>query len=288
LARKIAVANMKGGVGKTTLSIMLAETLAHKDKSVLLIDLDAQGSLSYALMGDEKFEQTVDADRTISRYFSERVAPRPRPLGDFITPRPSLLSACSKLELIAAEPGLQTEERNVISHLTRFAIGNAFNGFPEKTASGWIKSELKDLDRKYEYIIFDCPPGISIFAFAGIQNSDHVLVPATPDYLSLLAIKSMQSRVLPAAAKGRPKKTPQKISLVLNKCRETTKSQKIYRRRIIEFIDSTKWKAELAPIQIPLNVQLARATESDDDREWATFGEKYDTFYADQLAELFL
>jgi chromosome partitioning protein len=288
MARTIAVANMKGGVGKTTLSIMLAETLAHKGKSVLLVDLDAQGSLSYALMGDENFEKTVRDRRTISQYFSERIAPRPRALSQFVTTHPSLLPTCASLELIAAEPSLQVEERNVISHLTRFAIGNAFNGFPEKTASTWIKTELKALASHYEFIIFDCPPGISIFAFAGIQNSDHVLIPATPDYLSLLAIRSMQSRVLPEASKGRGRKRAQRISLVLNKCRETTNAQTIYRQRIREFISASEWKAELAAVQIPLKVQLARATEADEDRNWSTFAEKYDTFYADQLADMFL
>jgi len=57
-ARVLAVANMKGGVGKTTLSLMIAEGLsALRDARVLVIDLDAQGSLSYALMGREPYEK---------------------------------------------------------------------------------------------------------------------------------------------------------------------------------------------------------------------------------------
>jgi len=232
-ARTIAVANMKGGVGKTTLSMMLAETLAHQGRTVLLVDLDAQGSLSFALMGDERFEAVVDKKQTISQYFARRIATKAQPLSDFVVPAASLLPSCRTLDLVAAEPSLQTEERNVISFLTRFALANAFKESPEKSASSWLREEIGALAKSYEYIIFDCPPGISIFAFAGIQNSGHILIPATPDYLSLLAIRSMHSRVLRDAI-GR-RKSPQ-FTRFLNKGSENTRSKKTSWKRTPETI----------------------------------------------------
>lgn len=122
MAKTIAIANMKGGVGKTTLSAMLAESLAHRGKRVLLVDLDAQGSLSFALMGDQRFEAVVASSCTISTYFGERGEQHPRSLDAFITPHASLLPTCTTLDLVAAEPRLQSTERKFIGDLSRFAI----------------------------------------------------------------------------------------------------------------------------------------------------------------------
>lgn len=275
MAQTIAVANMKGGVGKTTISAMLAEALAHNGKRVLLIDLDAQGSLSFALMGHVRFEETVKQERTISTYFSERAEAAPKPLSAYITSRASLLPSCTSLDLIAAEPQLQSIERRFIGDLSRFAIADPLKQ-PEEAASKWITKELRALSSAYDVIIFDCPPGISIFAFAGIQNSAKVIVPATPDYLSMLAIRSMHEHTLPAAFRTRPKKARPEILLLLNKCSGTSKAPATYRKKILEFIESSKWSARLADMMIPQKQKMQNAMEADEERKWKKFTDKYD------------
>lgn len=275
MAQTIAVANMKGGVGKTTLSAMLAEGLAHRGAQVLLIDLDAQGSLSFALMGSERFEDAVKANRTVSRYFGERASPKARPLEAFITPTASLLPTCKGLDLIAAEPKLQLVERTFIGDIAKFGIGNPLKG-PETAASKWIKRELGQLPSKYEFIIFDCPPGISIFAFAGIQNSAKVIIPATPDYLSWLAVQSMQEYTLPAATKGRGKRQPLDVRIILNRCAGTSKLPAMYRGKVLKYIKDEQWAAKLAAFQIPQSVKIQRAMEASEERTWTRFSEKYE------------
>ncbi|MFN3463345.1 MAG: ParA family protein [Terricaulis sp.] len=282
MAQTIAVANMKGGVGKTTLSAMLAEGLAQRGAQVLLVDLDAQGSLSFALMGSERFEEAVRTNQTVSRYFAERASPNARPLEAFITPAASLLSSCKSLDLVAAEPKLQLVERTFIGDIAKFGIGNPLKG-PETAASKWIKRELSKLPSKYEFIIFDCPPGISIFAFAGIQNSTKVIIPATPDYLSLLAVQSMQEYTLPAALKGRNKKHPLDVRIILNRCAGTSKLPKTYRGKLLKYIKERQWAANLATFQIPQSVRIQRAMEASEERTWTRFSEKYDTADIDLL-----
>jgi cellulose biosynthesis protein BcsQ len=69
-ARVITVVNMKGGVGKTTTVIALAETLAAMDRAgVLVIDLDTQASASYSMVGDRILTDLIQNDRTIDAYF---------------------------------------------------------------------------------------------------------------------------------------------------------------------------------------------------------------------------
>lgn len=283
MPRMIAVANMKGGVGKTTISMMLAEALAFAGKRVLLVDLDAQGSLSFCLMGSERFQEVVEDGKTLSKYFAGRgnggVA---KGLTEFIVRAASLLPTCSKLDLVAAEPALQQVERDVIARLSRFSMGQPLRGTPENVVSQWLKSEMQTLNR-YEFIVFDCPPGISIFAVAGIATSDAIIVPTTPDYLSMLAVRSMRETALPNAT-GRRKRKPS-VSLLLNKCRGGTTSPQVYRERLSTYITDVNWDAALSPIQLPLKQKLADAVETED-REWNTFKQKYDIFDTQQLVSL--
>ena len=74
MSKVVSFINMKGGVGKTTSSVTLAETCAAEfGWRVLLLDLDAQASASYALCGADRYEKAVRSERTLAAYF-DRVA----------------------------------------------------------------------------------------------------------------------------------------------------------------------------------------------------------------------
>jgi cellulose biosynthesis protein BcsQ len=185
---------------------------------------------------------------------------------------------------VAAEPGLQSVERKFIGDISLFKIGDPLK-HPEAAASKWMRRELRALGAQYEFVIFDCPPGISIFAFAGIQNSTTIVVPATPDYLSMLAIRSMHDHALPAALRGRNRKAPLEVKIILNRCLGTANAPATYRKKILTYIKEKNWSAALAAMQIPQTTKMQNAMEAGEDRKWKTFEDKYDKENAAQLLQ---
>lgn len=186
----IAIANMKGGVGKTTTTVTLAETLAARGKPTLVIDLDQQANASVCLVGIESFEELMAEGCSAERYFAQNIE-RARqkkalsPMAPFIaTGLCPTVQAGEPLPiaLLAASADLHDLEREVIVELTE-------RGFGIGAIEGWFTRILKsDFDRerqRFEYILCDCPPGISPFAEAAIRLSDLVIAPTIPDFISV-------------------------------------------------------------------------------------------------------
>lgn len=280
-ARTLAIANMKGGVGKTTLSILIAEGLSALRKArVLVVDLDAQGSLSYAMMGRARYEDAVQRKRLLTRFFDKKSSGEEVRLSGSIIEQASLVPDCKSLNLAPADAELQVVERKVIAALTRIALDNVFRGAPEVTTARWLQQEITRLRPNYDWIIFDCPPGISIFAYAGIACSDAILMPMTPDYLSMQAIRTMNTSVLPLM--GARAKSIKKYA-ILNKCRGGVQAVSDYRQELRGANEANSWGVELIDVQLPLKQQIADATESDDDRKWKSFVSKFDKENCDAI-----
>jgi cellulose biosynthesis protein BcsQ len=245
--------------------------------------MDAQGSLSYALSGEATFYRLHESGLNLSAYFEQAFEDRARPLEAFIKRAPSLIPEAEKVDLVAAEPGLQFVERDVVGRLSGFSL-NVLRSAPEEAVSRKLAKELKSLKKFYDWIVFDCPPGISVFAFAGIRNADELLMPATPDFLSYLAIQQMHNRVIPAALKG--KKGVSK-RILLNKCVSTSTLPGQYRERLNEYIVKNDWDATLIDYEMPHKMKFARATEASEDRDWSSFKSKYEEFDCEALVSVF-
>ncbi len=272
--RTLAIANMKGGVGKTTLSIMIAEGLsALAKKRVLVLDLDAQGSLSYALMGKARYEKCLAENRLLSRFFQGKADKKNVNLSACIFEGASLLPECASVNLAPSDLQLQLVERQAISQLAKLSLDNLWKDAPEATTAAWLRAEISKLRERYDWIIFDCPPGISIFAYAGIACSDAILMPMTPDFLSMQAIRTMVERFLPQLAANHQ---PKRKLTILNKCRANVSAVGEYRKILIEESKKPKWGVEFIPVELPLREQIAQAADADDDRRWDRFKEKFD------------
>ena len=148
MAIKIAVANKKGGIGKTSTSLCLADGLRLRDKSVLLIDADPQKSSTgvYGAMTDG--EATL-ADMLLDNEKAENCIQH-LPLGDVI--------ACDKL--------LENADTQIPADADRFyRLADACAG----------------LERLYDYIILDCPPGNGVILGNVLSYADYVVIPITCD-----------------------------------------------------------------------------------------------------------
>ena len=155
LGRVIAVANQKGGVGKTTTIINLSACLAQSGKKVLAVDMDPQGNCTSGLGLDKNNLQCTVYDLLLGQCYTEDAI--------FDTCVENLYIIPSNIELSGAEVEL-------ISRDHREYI---------------LKSILDDSKYLYDYVIIDCPPSLNILTINSLTAADTVLVPIQCEYYAL-------------------------------------------------------------------------------------------------------
>jgi len=163
LGRVIAIANQKGGVGKTTTTINLGAALAELGRKTLLIDLDPQSALSegfginsYALE-ETIYNALIDSDNTsLESVIHYEI-------------RPNLDVVPSNIDLAAAEVELIA------------AIGREYI----------LKEILEPVRKRYDYILIDCPPSLSLLTINALTASDSVLIPLQCEYLALRGMRTL-------------------------------------------------------------------------------------------------
>jgi chromosome partitioning protein len=274
-AKVVAVCNMKGGVGKTTVVVGLAETLAAagadgKRLDVLVIDLDAQANASYCIAGDDLLDELIVKRRTIDVFLRETFFEgHRRHLADFVRPNASALRSAGKvisLSLISSSAELRYAEREVIYALTKNGI--AFEKI-ESQVRDLVLQEVAALRKKFDVILFDCPPGISIFTEAVLKASDLIIAPVIPDGLSALGLTAFCRRVLAAPRRPGALKLPWVLANRVQPTRLAT-------RRLQEMsLEARQPDAgfRLFNAQIPQSAVLAQAMEYDSDAP--TYATKY-------------
>ena len=148
-ARLVSVINMKGGVGKSTTTVSLAETLAlHQRRRVLVIDLDPQTNASIMVAGPEKWNAMREAERTLDFYFeSYIVQQRPKPFKQLIELKVSDLKGKPDVSLCASAPEFRIVERDMIESFVKrgFQIDQIQKWICERFANG-LKTVVNDFD----------------------------------------------------------------------------------------------------------------------------------------------
>ena len=213
----LSILNLKGGVGKTTLTAYLAWGLARRGYRVLLIDLDLQGSLSGLFLSGTELAEREHTDKLL-RHFLEKAAVEPKTdLWDYATKAPRLRE---DVELLPTTDKLAYEELNLtFQWLFRIGKMNAQDEFQtESGAAPAVKwSGRKDvrlllrralhrasLKKRYDVVLLDCPPLINLCCVNALAASDYVLVPVTPSRKAtervpplLQRLKEMKEKVNP-------------------------------------------------------------------------------------------
>lgn len=194
----ISTVNMKGGVGKTTLTVNLATCLAkHHRKRVLVVDLDAQISATLSLIAPQEFAKARKSRRTLSYLIDKLVRPQIR--RKYSTPDLICSQVCSisGLELLPGDIELY-DEYIVSKMLHEEAVSVAgldFNKAWKNFEHALVKKILEPVINDYDFILMDCAPGYNLLTRSGIAASDYYILPARPEPLSLIGIQLLQKRI---------------------------------------------------------------------------------------------
>ena len=164
-ARILAVANQKGGVGKTTTAVNLAASLAHKGQRVLLIDLDPQGNATTG-SGIDKTDFAAGVYHVL--------------LGEADAAAARLRSEAGGYDLLAANRSLAGAEIELVQELAREMR---------------LKQALAAVAGDYDYILIDCPPTLTLLTLNGLVAAHGVLVPMVCEYYALEGISDLVATV---------------------------------------------------------------------------------------------
>jgi chromosome partitioning protein len=163
MTKIVALANQKGGVGKTTTAINLGASVAACERRVLLVDIDPQANATSGL-------GMTEANPSMYDVLIENM-----PLRDIVRPTeiPTLFLAPSSVDLVGAEVEL------------RDAIGREY----------YLKRVLETVGTEYDYILIDSPPSLGLLTVNGLTAANSVLVPLQAEYFALEGVSQLLSTI---------------------------------------------------------------------------------------------
>ena len=161
MGRIIAIANQKGGVGKTTTAINLSACLADKGKKVLAVDMDPQGNMTSGLgLDKESIEKTV-YDLIIGESDIEEVLQK---------------EALENLDVLPTNIDLSAAEIELIDVENKEFI---------------VRNSIQKIRDNYDFVIIDCPPSLSMLTINAMTTADSVLVPIQCEYYALEGLSQL-------------------------------------------------------------------------------------------------
>lgn len=222
----IAVSNQKGGVGKTVTSVNLGIGLARSGRRVLLVDMDAQGSLTLSL-GYEPDKLNL----TISDIMDSIIADRE------INMNMGILQHSECVDLLPANIELAEMEASLVNVMSRETI---------------LRRYLSMVRYTYDYIILDCTPSLGMLTINALAAADSVMIPVQAQYLSVKGLEQLIRTISKVRRQINPRLDIAGILVTMNDGRTN------YSKEIIELLHSNyDGKINIFKSIIPMSVRAA-------------------------------
>lgn len=222
MGRIIAIANQKGGVGKTTTAINLSACLAEMGQKVLTVDMDPQGNTTSGLGVDKN-----EVDNTVYQLL----------IGACTLQQSIVKNAIENLDLIPSNVNLSGAEIELI-------------GIPEKEYI--LKKQVEMVRDTYDYIIIDCPPSLSMLTVNAMTTADTVLVPIQCEYYALEGLSQLMHTINLVKQRLNPELVMEGVVFTMYDARTNLSLQ------VVENVKDNL-KQKVYKTIIPRNVRLAEA-----------------------------
>ncbi len=217
----IAIANQKGGVGKTSITFNLSAALAERNKKILLVDMDQQGNLSSTFLASIYDLSTtvadilLDADIPISAVIQE--------------------TSFERIHIIPSNIGLSRIDLQLAG---------------EPDAQYFLSDKLKELGDTYHYVMIDCPPSLGLATRIGLVAADQVIIPLECHEWAVKGTAYLRGAIAKITKRANPRLRI--MGYLINRLDARRKLEEVYRDTILE-----TFKGEVFKVQLKNSVRYA-------------------------------
>ena len=230
MAKITAICNQKGGVGKTVTAVNLGIGLARAGKKVLLVDMDAQGSLTASL----GYQRPDQMENTLATILGRIILDEP------VLPGEGILHQAEAVDLLPANIELSGLEVTLVNTMSRETI---------------LRDYLNSVRDQYDVILLDCCPSLGMLTINALAAADQVLIPMQAHYLSIKGLEQLIRTISNVKRKINPGLEIAGILITMADLRTT------YSREIIELLrDSYGDKLRIFNSIIPQSIRAAETS----------------------------